>query len=282
MNYQKFLKEQMRRATQAGLESEAVRLLILELSGLDGVNFLTHLNDEINEEEKERLLKEIDQYIVEGLPVQHIIGYSYFYGYKFVVNNNVLIPRPETEELVSYVLSAYDEVFNQKTVKVVDVGTGSGAIAVALTKEESNMEVYATDISHEALRVAKLNALNNNAQITFFEGDMLQPLIEKNLKFDILVSNPPYIPDNEYVEDIVKNNEPHVALFGGNDGMKFYDVILKDAHKILNKPSIIAFEHGYRSKEAMLKLVEKYFPNQEVEVIKDLNGKDRMTIIINR
>lgn len=228
------------------------------------------------------MLKAIDQYIVEGLPVQHIIGYSYFYGYKFVVNNNVLIPRPETEELVSYVLSAYDEVFNQKTVKVVDVGTGSGAIAVALTKEESNMEVYATDISHEALEVAKLNALNNNAQITFFEGDMLQPLIEKNLKFDILVSNPPYIPDNEYVEDIVKNNEPHVALFGGNDGMKFYDVILKDAHKILNKPSIIAFEHGYRSKEAMLKLVEKYFPNQEVEVIKDLNGKDRMTIIINR
>ena len=225
MNYQRFLKEQMRRATQAGLESEAVRLLILELSGLDGVNFLTHLNDEINEEEKERLLKAIDQYIVEGLPVQHIIGYSYFYGYKFVVNNNVLIPRPETEELVSYVLSAYDEVFNQKTVKVVDVGTGSGAIAVALTKEESNMEVYATDISHEALEVAKLNALNNNAQITFFEGDMLQPLIEKNLKFDILVSNPPYIPDNEYVEDIVKNNEPHVALFGGNDGMKFYDVI---------------------------------------------------------
>lgn len=282
MTYQSFIKEQVKRIKNTKLEEEAIKLLVLELSGLDGAHFLMKLNEKIEEEIYLKLLKAVDEYIIDKKPVQHIIGYSYFYGYKMIVNPDVLIPRPETEELVGYVLSYYDEVFDGKKVDVVDVGTGSGAIAIALSKEEPNMRVKATDISDEALVVAKNNALNNNAQVEFYQGDMLAPLIENNFKFDILVSNPPYIPDNEYVEDIVKNNEPHVALFGGDNGMHFYDVILKDASKILNTPNIIAFEHSYNKKKEMHELINKYFPNSSYETIKDLSGKDRMTIIINK
>lgn len=241
-----------------------------------------NLNEEVPTDVEDKMTKAIDMYVVDGKPVQHILGYSYFYGYKMTVNENVLIPRPETEELVGYVLATYDDVFDGKKVDVVDVGTGSAAIAIALAKEEPNMKLSATDISEAALEVAALNAKNNDASVDFFQGDMLQPLIDRNMKFDILVSNPPYIPDDEYVEDIVKNNEPHVALFGGTDGMMFYDVILKNANKILNKPNFIAFEHSFSKKAEMHELIKKYYPESEYETIKDLSGKDRITIIINR
>ena len=281
MTYQKFLTEQTKRIKNTNLEKEAIKLLVLELSNLDGATFLASLNQEMPEDVYQKTLAAVDEYIINKKPVQHILGYSYFFGYKMKVDENVLIPRPETEELVGYVLSTYDQVFNGKKVKVVDVGTGSGAIAVALKKEEPNMTLYATDISEEALEVARFNASTNEAEITFYQGDMLQPLIEKNLKFDILVSNPPYIPVNEYVEDIVINNEPHVALFGGEDGLKFYRQILKDAHKVVNEKNIIAFEHSYNKRQEMHELIKKYFPNSKYETIKDLSGKDRITIIIN-
>lgn len=281
MTYQAFLNKQMKRADSLGKEREAIKLLVLELSGLDGANFFLKLTEELPVEEEKRFLTAIDKYLIDGIPVQHILGYSYFYGYRMIVNKEVLIPRPETEELVGYVLQKYDDVFDGQKVDVVDVGTGSGAVAVALVKEEPNMSVYATDISETALEVAVQNAKNNDANVTFYLGDMLQPLIERNLKFDILVSNPPYIPEDEYVESIVKDNEPHVALFGGVDGMYFYDIILSNASKILKDINIIAFEHSYNKGEQMINLAKKYFPNGHVELIKDLNGKDRFTIIVN-
>jgi release factor glutamine methyltransferase len=281
MTYQAFLNKQMKRADSLGKEREAIKLLVLELSGLDGANFFLKLTEELPVEDEKRFLTAIDKYLIDGIPVQHILGYSYFYGYRMIVNKEVLIPRPETEELVGYVLQKYDDVFDGQKVDVVDVGTGSGAVAVALVKEEPNMSVSATDISETALEVAVQNAKNNDANVTFYLGDMLQPLIERNLKFDILVSNPPYIPEDEYVESIVKDNEPHVALFGGVDGMYFYDIILSNASKILKDINIIAFEHSYNKGEQMIALAKKYFPEGKVELIKDLNGKDRFTIIVN-
>ncbi len=240
------------------------------------------LNQEIEPSKYDLMLNACNEYINKGRPVQHILGYSYFFGYKIKVNNDVLIPRPETEELVGYVLATYDDIFKGKKVSVVDVGTGSGAIALSLAKEEPNMMVCATDISKKALKVAAENCKENNADITLYQGDMLEPLIEHNLKFDILVSNPPYIPNNEYVEDIVINNEPHVALFGGTLGMDFYEKILSKAHLILNIPSFIAFEHSYNKRKEMEQLIKKYFPHAKYETIKDLSGKDRITIIINK
>lgn len=282
MTFQKFVNYHGKRAIQRGMEKEAIKILVLELSGMDGATFFANIHQEIPFALEEKLTKAVDAYIEKKKPVQHIIGYSYFYGYKIKVNDQVLIPRPETEELVSYVLQTYDAIFPEKEVDVVDVGTGSGAIAIALSKEEKHFHVVATDISETALLVAKENAKNNNAEIQFFIGDMLEPLIERQMKFDILVSNPPYIPNKEYVEDIVKQNEPHVALFGGEDGMHFYEIILKHASKVVKEKCIIAFEHGYTKKNAMIDLAKTYFPDAIVESIQDLNGKDRFTIIVKK
>ena len=139
------------------------------------------------------------------------------------------------------------------------------------------MEVIATDISYDALKVAKKNNEKLGANVKFLQGDMLEPL--KGMKFDIFVSNPPYIPEDEEVMPLVKDNEPNIALFGGNDGMKFYRIILEGLKPLLNDKALIAFEHGYDKKEEMIKLAKKHFPNSEVEVIKDLEGRDRMTFI---
>lgn len=282
MKYLTFLEEQAKRAEKQGLEKEAIQLLVRELLNLKKADFILKLHDPIESKEIKRLTKAIDKYIMDKYPVQYILGYTYFYGYKINVNKNVLIPRPETEELINYVLHYYNQEFLNQDVDVVDIGTGSGAIAIALSKENKHMNVFATDISKKALDVAIENAKNNNAKINFLKGDMLSPLIRKELKFDMLISNPPYIPQNDYVEDIVKNNEPNIALFGGNDGMKYYEIILSSASKVLKKKNLIAFEHGYNSKEKLIKLKNKYFPDGELICIKDLNNKERIMIIINR
>ncbi len=177
------------------------------------------------------------------------------------------------------VLFVYDEIFGNNKVEVVDVGTGSGAIAISLDLEEQNMNVIATDISKEALEVAKDNNKKLNANVEFYLGNMLEPL--KGKKFDILVSNPPYIPSEEIVDSLVLDNEPHVALFGGEDGLKFYRQILMNANTILNKKNIIAFEHAYDKGKEMEDLARTYFPNSDIRLFKDLQGKDRMTIIVN-
>ena len=279
MTYRKILKLGYDLAKKHNFEIEAVKLLVLELSTLSGAEFLLKMDEEIPSDIEQKINDGLNR-LVQGEPVQHIIGYSYFYGYKMVVGPNVLIPRAETEELVGYVLSYYDDVFNGSSVVVADIGTGSGNIAVALKKEEEKMTIYATDISPDALKIAEINAKASGAQITTFVGNMLDPLIERGIKLDILVSNPPYIPDSEYVEPLVKDHEPHVALFGGVDGMKFYEEIFKNAHLVLKPKSFLAFEHSHTKGKEMKELALKYFPQAKVISIKDLNDKDRFTIVI--
>ena len=279
MTYQQLLKIGRKNARHLHLEEEGIRLLVLELSGLDGATFLANIDQEVPSQIEKKILNAFDEYY-SGRPVQHIIGYTYFFGYQVIVNGDVLIPRPETEELIGYVLATYDQEFKGAEVTVADIGTGSGNIALALAKEEAKMKVYATDISPSALEVAKQNALNNEASITFMQGNMLDPVIEAGLKLDILVSNPPYIPDAEYVEPVVKDYEPHVALFGGDDGLKFYQMIFEKAHLVLKDHAIMAFEHSHTKGKEMLALAKEYFPKAKAEVIKDLNGKDRFLIVI--
>ncbi|SJZ39868.1 peptide chain release factor N(5)-glutamine methyltransferase [Anaerorhabdus furcosa] len=220
--------------------------------------------------------------ILNHEPMQHVLGYSWFYGYKFKVNSNVLIPRPETEELVSYILSRVDEMFPQQNISAVDIGTGSGAIAISVSNEEEHIKMYATDISEEAIEVAKQNAMDNEANVEFFVGDMLAPIIDLGIKVDVLISNPPYIPSHEALETSVIDYEPHVALFGGEDGLKFYRTIFENCQKILNEKAFMAFEMGWDQKTVMLNLVKEYLPNAEAEVLQDINGKDRMLFVYFR
>ena len=276
--YNQLIHEYRLKFKDKGLSPELVKAFIYELCNDHKINLYLEMDNEVDKE----LLEDFDKGIVrllDGEPLNYVLGYSYFYGYRFIVNPDVLIPRPETEELVGLILSQYDEYFKGEKIKVCDVGTGSGAIAIALKKEEPNLDVYASDISAEALEVAKINAQNNECDIHLLEGSMLEPYIDNDLKFDILVSNPPYIKSVEKVDSAVLDYEPHVALFGGEDGLKFYREIFENAHKILNKKALAFFEMGYDQKEALSALARDYFNDLDIKVFKDINGKDRMLML---
>ncbi len=213
----------------------------------------------------------------DGEAVQYIVGNTNFYGYELDVNKNVLIPRRETEGLVEEVIKRTKD-FDNPTI--IDVGTGSGAIAISLSKE-LNTKIYASDISDKALEVAKKNAIKNDANVMFLEGDMLKPYIKNNIKVDIIVSNPPYIKENEPIQAVVKNNEPHLALYAKNNGLQFYESILNDAKKVVKDKYLIAFEIGASMKDDIKKLSKKYLPKAAVEIKKDLSDKNRYAFVYN-
>lgn len=261
-------------------EDSAVKILLLHFSKMESYELLAKLDEEMPKEIYDDFLFGVDKYVVRNIPVQHITGFEYFYGHKFIVNADVLIPRFETEELVANMLMMYDEVFDGAPVSLVDVGTGSGCLSITLDLEEKNISVTATDISKEALLVAKQNNENLNANVTFLQGDMLQPLSGR--KFDVIISNPPYIPDDEYVEGFVKDNEPNVALFGGKDGLDFYRVIIQGASALLNDKFIIGFEHAYNKSKELKAIIKKNFKDVEIIQRKDMQGKDRMTFIVKK
>jgi len=276
--YNQLIHEYRKIFKEKELPPETVKAFLFELCNDHKVNLYLDIDKEVNPDVYELFTKGMER-IMNNEPMNYVLGYSYFYGYRFIVNDGVLIPRPETEELVGLILSKYDEYFNGKSIDLCDVGTGSGAIAIALKKEEDRLSVYASDISEDALKVARLNAQNNNAQVEFFQGSMLEPFIERDIKVDILVSNPPYIKTVETIEASVYDYEPHVALFGGEDGLKFYREILENAHKVLKPKGFIFFEMGYDLKDSLSALAKEYYPESRIEVYKDINGKDRMMMI---
>ena len=279
MTYKELYDTTKDEALKLGKEESAIFILLLHFSKKNGAEFYANINDIVDEDTYKSFSEAVKRYLYDNVPVQHITGIQEFFGYDFNVDNTVLIPRPETEELVENILLTYDE-FMDHDVDVVDIGCGSGCIGITLKLEEPRMNVTLTDISFEALDKAKENAKKLGADVKFLQGDMLKPL--EGMKFDILVSNPPYIPTNEEIQSLVKDNEPWVALFGGEDGLKFYRIILSQAKQYLKGRNLIAFEHGFDKNKEIKELALTYFPDAEVRQIKDIFGKDRMTIVINK
>ena len=218
------------------------------------------------------------QLLEQGISPQYIVGNVDFYGYSFHVDSNVLIPRFETELLVektiSYIRYRFD---SKKCINILDIGTGSGCIAVIL-KKKLNCYVKACDISLGALDVARKNALDNDAQIEFVCSDVYSNIYDK---FDVIVSNPPYIRNDEKIEEIVKNNEPHIALYGGKDGLDFYRKILKDVNCYLKNNFMIAFEIGEFQGKSVSDLAYHYLKDISVVVEKDYSGRDRFVFIFS-
>ncbi|MEG2311548.1 MAG: peptide chain release factor N(5)-glutamine methyltransferase [Bacilli bacterium] len=226
---------------------------------------------------KEKFIKGIDQ-IIAGIPVQYIVGNVNFYGFIFNVNASVLIPRFETEELVNKTFDYIEKNF-AKDLDVVDVGTGTGCIAVTLKKLLPYCHMSAVDISLKALDVACDNAKLNSCDIDFHLGDLLSPLTKK---YDVIISNPPYIDHNDYdVMDIVKNNEPKIALYAGNEGLENYENILKNANKYLKTKSMIALEIGADQGKKVANLAKTYFPNSHIIVKQDMQDRDRFIFVFN-
>ena len=230
------------------------------------------MNEEVEPELENAFLVGMEEYY-QGKPIQYIKGCESFFGRDFKVNEDVLIPRYETEELVENILYRIDDYFNDyKEIHLCDVGTGSGAIAITLALEEPRLKVIATDISKEALVVAQDNAKTLGANVEFRNGDMLQPLLDTHEKVDIFVSNPPYIPNDQDIEAMVKDNEPHVALFGGNDGLYFYRKIFKEVKPLLNDKALLAFEMGFDQRELMETAIKEFFGDYPFEIIKDVEA----------
>ena len=210
--------------------------------------------------------------IKENYPVQYLIGYVDFYNTKILVNENVLIPRFETELLVEKTL----KILKTKNITtLIDICTGSGAIAIAL-KKHLNLNIDACDINEKALKMAKHNAKQNKTDINFFKLDILTETPKK--KYDCIISNPPYVSYNEYTSPETKY-EPKLALFANNEGLEFYERILSIAPSILNKNGLIAFEIGATQAEDIKKIALSHFPNSKITIEKDYNNYERFIFI---
>lgn len=258
--------------------SDHAKMLLSSYLDVNPLELLTILDKEVDSD-IEKLYKSSLEALKENKPIQYVIGNVNFYGLKFIVNKNVLIPRFETEELVEQVVE-YTKDLNKDKIKILDLGCGSGAIGLTLKSILKDSEVTLTDISKDALEVAKLNANNLNLDVTFIESDWFSNV--KLEKYDIIVSNPPYIRTDEEIEEIVKNNEPSLALYGGVDGLDCYRKILANIKPYLNNKFLIAFEIGESQKEEIYDIVNNYLKDIEITCKKDLYGRNRMIFVRNK
>ncbi|MBC1601382.1 peptide chain release factor N(5)-glutamine methyltransferase [Listeria welshimeri] len=261
------------------LDQNAAEILLETRMGLSRSELWMEMSRELEPNHEEQFQADFDRYLA-GEPVQYILKTAPFYGYDFLVTEDVLIPRPETEELV-----ACAETFLKKhpVMNVLDVCTGSGIIAIALKKAFPNITFTASDISGPALAVAKKNALLLNADIRFVETDLLETFKHNGERFDMIIANPPYISEAEKaaMSDYVLKNEPSLALFAENDGMAIYERFVDNLKYVLNTSFWVGVEIGYTQGERVKQLFEKSYPHSTVLIHKDINSKDRYVTCSN-
>ena len=258
------------------ISSLDTKMLLSKVTGYDALDLINHLHDNLTEEQ-EKEFKDLIQLRLNNMPIQYITKSVDFYGLELYVDNNVLIPRFETEELVDNTI----KMLNNKFVKpkILDLCCGSGAIGLAIKSRIMDSNITISDISKEALNVAQKNKDELGLDVEIIESDLFNNI---NSKYDCIVSNPPYIKTNEQIEDIVKDNEPNIALYAGEDGLYYYDEILKNIKKYLNDDFLIAFEIGESQKDDIIELANKYLDNIEIICKKDLSNRDRMIFITNK
>ena len=256
-----------------GEEAESLSFVYRSLKNLSFTDFVFALQQEVTEEEKQ-FVEEIYKKLAEHIPAQYIIGHAEFFGMQLKVDERVLIPRPETEELVELILAEN----LKENLKVLDIGTGSGAIALALAKSRPDWTITASDISQDALDLASKNAEIQNLNIFLKKSDCFS---EISSKYDIIVSNPPYISrsDESEVGLNVLHSEPHLALFADEDGLAIYRRIAEDSKDYLNDGGKIYLEIGYKQGQSVPALFKENFPEKRVRTLKDQFGQDRMVVV---
>jgi protein-(glutamine-N5) methyltransferase, release factor-specific len=263
-----------------GKEESLARFLLMYILDESPQLFSNSLSEQISKENEDKYFSLIEKHIKEDVPLSHLVGFEYFYDRKYKVTKDVLSPRMETEELI-YKVIEYVKASNKNKFKILDLCTGSGIIAITLKKEldQVSVDVIASDISEEAIEVAKENAQSHNATIKFIKSDIFNDIDDK---FDIIVSNPPYIDrkDEVTMQDNVLKYDPHLALFAEEEGMYFYRKIIEQANDYLNENGVMFFEIGYDQKDKIIKLAD--MNGYSVEVYKDINGRDRMAFLVRK
>ena len=276
LEFKRYFKSELSELYTEAESAQLYSVFLYEKTGFDRFQQRRFAHQELLISDEEEL-KEIIVELKTGKPYQQILGHTEFYGKKFFVDENVLIPRPETEELVEL---AKIEIQNLKSkiqnLKLLDIGTGSGIIPITLKKHFPNAEISAIDISEKALEIAQKNADFHKKEINFIQADFLNT--ELTEKYDIIISNPPYIgiDENPEIEDSVKGFEPNVALFSPtSDALIFYKKIAKDGEKHLNENGMIFLEINQKLGKETLELFKNF---SESELVKDLSGNDRFVM----
>ena len=263
-----------------GKEESLARFLLMYMLDESTQLFSNSFSEQMSKENENKYFSLIEKHIKEDVPLSHLVGFEYFYDRKFKVTKDVLSPRMETEELI-YKVIEYVKASNKNKFKILDLCTGSGIIAITLKKELDQVlvDVIASDISEEAIEVAKENAQSHNATIKFIKSDIFNDIDDK---FDIIVSNPPYIDHKDEVtmQDNVLKYDPHLALFAEEEGMYFYRKIIEQVNDYLNENGVIFFEIGYDQKDKIIKLAD--MNGYSAEVYKDINGRDRMAFLVRK
>ncbi|MGH1646460.1 peptide chain release factor N(5)-glutamine methyltransferase [Enterococcus gilvus] len=257
----------------AGKEGYAIEYLFLARKNWDKTQWLLHMREEISAEEELLIEKDMAD-LMKNIPPQYLLGYEYFFEHRFKVTKDTLIPRPETEELVALCLSMND----QQGKKVVDIGTGTGAIAVSLKMNRPKWQVTAVDISKEALTVAEENAESLQTEIVFKQSDVLSAITEKQ---DIIISNPPYISEEEWdlMDESVRTYEPKTALFAENKGLAIYQKIALEGRSLLTPEGMIFLEIGFQQGHAVQDIFQQAFPDKAVTIHQDMSKNDRMIVV---
>ncbi len=262
------------------------RVLMLYLLKEDQNYYVIHSGERMGDKALDEYFTLVDQRAA-GKPVQYITGRQEFWKLKFMVNENVLIPRPDTETVIETAIELIIEASKNGNVKILDIGCGSGTLGVSLAHQFGKSSVTAIDISEEALTVAKKNAESNNVanRMKFLLGDMFEPLIPTGLskigrgpKFDVIVSNPPYIKTDVIptLQREIIDHEPVLALDGGSDGLTYYRIIAETAHNYMKKNGCIILEIGYDQAEEVCDILIRTWKYRDIQVTKDLAGLDRV------
>ena len=275
MNYVETISQLEKQLQEIGEDPENLTYVFRELKGWSLLDFILHQNKEVTESDQ-KILESIMAQLEDHRSPQYITGKAYFRDLELAVDERVLIPRPETEELVDLVLKE-----NSKAdLRVLDIGTGSGAIAISLKSARPDWQVTASDISQGALQLAEENSKLNQVSLDFVESDVFGQITGT---FDVIISNPPYIAygDKDEVGMNVLASEPHLALFADEDGFAIYRQIIEGAGEHLSENGKLYFEIGYKQGDGLRALLSKHFPQKRVRVLEDIFGKDRMVVMDN-
>ncbi|WP_034552674.1 peptide chain release factor N(5)-glutamine methyltransferase [Carnobacterium funditum] len=269
--YREVLKWASSFLEEAGQDSLAAEMLVRERLNWSKTDFIVHLDHCITPEIKQQWVVDVKQHST-GIPIQYLLGYEWFFDNKFKVTSDTLIPRPETEEIVDKFLKEAPK----KPLKIVDIGTGTGVIAITIKKKRPEDDVTAIDLSEKALLVAKENGKNLQVEVRFLLGDLTEP-VEKE-QFDVIISNPPYIgvDEKKYMDDSVLNYEPELALFAENEGLAVYQRLAKEMPVILKPDGQVFLEIGFKQGPAVKAIFQEAFPTADVTIEKDMGGQDRL------
>ena len=276
ITYRQLISNAKKKIDLVNLEYRAIYEFLMDILNCDRTNLIMIEDNEVDDDVLDRFSEMLADYIFDFRPIEYILGYTYFCGNKIYVNENTLIPRNETEEVV---MEAIEVIKRHGYNDVLDLASGSGAIAISVKNVLPSLNVTGSDISEEALEVARRNSNSIGVNVDFVNSDILEEFIKENRKFDMIISNPPYISYDYTLPNQIIEHEPKIALYAKEDGMYYYRKIMEDFSKVLNDKGSIVFEIGYDQGDKIIKLAKELLKDYSIEVKKDISNNDRIVVI---